>query len=167
MKTLVSAFVIFAAMLLSSCEPSGRAKGEMEKFSGTPTPAITPTPEQTPILASDIVQVDTSLDGDVLTVNNETKKSLNCNKYNQVAINADASVVSIKGVCQKITVNADRNHIAANAAMEFAFNGTGNQVTYSQFGNGKQPIVTQNQGGNTVYFVSIENLKLERKNGDY
>lgn len=144
--------ITFFLALLTACGPSGIAKEEMEKFSGTPTPSITPTPEQTPTPADAIVQVDTSLDGPILTVNNEPKKSLNCDKYNQVAINADRSVVTLKGTCMKVTINGDGNQITAEAAMEFAFNGTGNSVTYSKFPNGKQPIVTQNQDGNTAEF---------------
>jgi hypothetical protein len=124
----------------------------MEKFNGTPTPSITPTPEQTPIPAGDIVQVDTSQDGPILTVNNEPKKTLKCDKYNQVAVNASGSVVTITGACMKVTVNGDGNQITAEATMQFAFNGSGNNATYSKFANGKQPIVTQNQDGNTAEF---------------
>jgi len=71
----------------------------------------------------------------------------------------DASVVSIKGVCQKVTVNGDRNQVTAEAAMEFAFNGTENSVSYSKFANGKQPIVTDDQANNTVDFAAGQEQK--------
>ena len=156
---LVVSLIVFAGLVLSCDFRSGIAKEEMEKFSGTPTPSITPTPEQTPIPGSAIVQADTSLDGPVLTVNDVGQKTLNCTKYNLVSINVDASVVSIKGVCQKVTVNGDRNQVTAEAAIEFAFNGTGNSVTYSKFANGKQPIVTDNQASNTVDFAAAQEQK--------
>ncbi|HEV7699393.1 MAG TPA: DUF3060 domain-containing protein [Pyrinomonadaceae bacterium] len=159
MKNLSIIFLVVTVTILSACEPSGTAKKEMEKFSGTPTPMITPTPEQTPIPAGDILAVDTELDGDILTVNREPKKTLNCTKYNLVAINADASVVTINGACQKVTVNGDNNQITVDAAKEFAFNGSGNNVTYSRFVNGKQPIVTQNQPGNEVGFMRLDDQK--------
>lgn len=155
MKTFALLLTLSIA-LFTACGPSGIAKQEMEKFSGTPMPSITPTPEQSPIPPGDIVQVDTSQDGPILTVNNEPKKALNCDHYNQVAINADNSTVTIKGACMKVTVNGDGNQITAEAALEFAFNGSGNTVKFSKFSNGKQPTVTQNQGGNTVEFSRNE-----------
>jgi len=154
MKVLVICVAIFAGSALTGCGPSGIAKEEMDKFSGTPTPSITPTPEETPIPAALIAQVDTSLDGPVLTVNDERQKILSCTKYNSVSINSDASKVTIKGICQKVVINGDRNQVTADAAMEFAFNGTGNTVTYSRFANGKQPIITENQPGNTAEFAA-------------
>ena len=156
---LVLSLTVLTALLLSCDFRSGIAKEEMEKFSGTPMPSITPTPEQTPIPASAVIQADTSLDGPVLTVNDVGQKALNCTKYNLVSINVDASAVSIKGVCQKVTVNGDKNQVTAEAAMEFAFNGTGNSVTYSKFANGKQPIVTDNQASNTVEFAAGQEQK--------
>lgn len=151
---LVLSLTVLTGLLLSCDFRSGIAKEEMEKFSGTPTPSITPTPEQTPIPADAIVQADTSLDGPVLTANDVGQKSLNCTKYNLVSINVDGSVIAIKGVCQKVTVNGDRNQVTAEAAMEFAFNGTGNSVKFSKFANGKQPIITDNQASNTVEFAA-------------
>jgi len=155
---LLTACLIFIA-LVTACEPSGIAKEEMEKFSGTPTPTLAPTPEQTPIPAADTVQVDTSLDGEILTVNAERQKSLNCVKYNQVMINSDASTVTIKGACQRVVVNGDRNQITADASSSFEFNGGGNTVTYSRFVNGKQPLVSNNDGDNDVSFVSAADAK--------
>ena len=146
---VVLIFVGVAVLLISfGSDPSKNAA----QFS-TPTPTITPTPEQTPIPAADIVQVDTSQDGPILTVDAEAKKSLNCDKYNQVAINASGSTVTIKGACAKITINGDGNQITADAAAEFALNGGSNKVSYSRFENGKRPIVTENQAGNTADFV--------------
>ena len=151
MKVLLITSLILSAVFLLACEPSGRGKDEMEKFSGTPTPTIAPAPTEEPIDQADVVQVDTSLDGDNLSVNaGEQKKTLDCTKYNNVMINTDAAVVTIKGACRKLTINGDRNQVTADAVMEMAFNGTANTVTYSRFPNGKRPLVTQNSAGNTV-----------------
>jgi hypothetical protein len=150
MKYILPIFALSVAML-AACQPSGTAKNEMEKFSGTPTPYPSPTPLATPIDPADIVQVDTSLDGDILTVNGDgLKKTLDCTKYNHVMINGNASVVTIKGACRKLTVNGDGTQITADAVMEFVFNGTDNKATYSRFPNGKRPTVTENQQGNVV-----------------
>lgn len=155
MKALLIISLTFSAALLIACEPSGRAKQEMDKFSGTPTPLPTALPTETPIDPADIVQVDTSLDGDNLSVNaGEQKKTLDCNKFNNVMINADASVITIKGACRKLTINGDGNQVTADAIAEMAFNGTSNTVNYSRFPNGKPPLVTQNTSGNTVEHVA-------------
>lgn len=152
MKIALLTFLIMA-LALTACGPSGTAQKEMEKFSGTPTPTFAPTPEQTPVPLSDIVNVDTSQDGPILSVNGEPTKTLNCDKYNQVSINGDNSVVTLKGACLRVTVNGDGNKITAEAADLFVFNGTGNRATYSRFINGIKPLVTDNQSGNEVSFV--------------
>lgn len=150
-KLLIVAFVLSIAVL-SSCDlRSGRAKEEMEKFSGTPTPMITQAPEPTPVDPADVINVDTSVVGDTISVNGyELKKSIACAKFNPVTINGSKSVVTIKGVCQRITINGDGNQITVDAATQFIFNGTNNSVTFSKYPNGKRPIVTENQPGNTI-----------------
>jgi hypothetical protein len=127
----------------------------MEKFSGTPTPALSPVPTEAPIDPADVVQVDTSLDGDNLSVNsNEPKKSLSCTKYNNVMINSDSAVVTIKGACRRLTINGDGNKVTADAVAEIALNGKGNDITYSRFANGKRPVSISGLNGNTLEKVS-------------
>jgi len=162
MKILLLSLTIFLIVTLTACQPSGTAKNEMEKFSGTPTPypSFSPTPEETPINPADIVQVDTSLDGDVLTVNGDgLKKTVDCKKYDQVMINGNSITATIKGACRRITVNGDGNQVTADAVMELVFNGTENKITYSHFPNGKRPSVTENQKGNVIEQVPAETSK--------
>jgi hypothetical protein len=136
----------------------------MEKFSGTPTPTISPVPTPTPIDPADVVAVDTSQDGDILTVNGQKqKKSITCKKYDQVMINGNGSVVSVTGVCRQIIINGDDNEVTADAAAEFVFNGSGNALKFARFANGKQPIISQNQAGNVVEKIAYQPYKNQNK----
>ena len=152
MKTLLTAISLISIAITASCDMrSGTAKEEMDKFSGTPTPSITPAPTATPVDPADAVAVDTSLEGETLTVNGpQQKQTLKCIKYDRVMINGSGSVVNISGVCRQVMVNGNENQITADAAAEFVFNGTENSLIYMRFPNGKQPTITQNQPGNTV-----------------
>jgi hypothetical protein len=123
----------------------------MEKFSGTPTPTITPPPTPTPVDPADSVTVDTSQEGDRLTVNGQNqKKTVTCKKFDRVMINGSQSVVTIDGVCRQIMINGDGNQVTADAAAEFVFNGTSNSLTFKRYANGKQPVVNENQPGNVI-----------------
>lgn len=134
-----------------ACEPSGIAKKEMERFSGTPTPTILPPPTPLPIDPAHIVQIDTAIESEPLGVNGyQQRQAITCTKYNNVKINGSESTLTIKGVCKQVMVNGDRNKIAADAASEYVFNGTANELTYSRFVNGRWPSVIENLRGNTV-----------------
>ena len=133
---------------------SGTAREEMEKFSGTPTPTIAPAPVVTPVDAGEIIQVDTNQDGGILTVNGHMQKqTVNCAKYDRVYVNGSGTTAIIKGACRQIMINGDKDQITADAATEFVFNGTGNEVTYMRFVNGKQPSIVENMAGNDVQKV--------------
>ena len=166
MKLLLTILCLWSIALLTSCDMrSGTAKQEMDKFSGTrtPTPTVSPTPEATPIDPADIVQVDTTLDGDILTVNSgEQKKTLTCKKFDRVMINATGSIVTINGACRQIIVNGNENQVTADAAMEFIFNGSGNSVKYARFVNGKRSTVTDNRSGNDVEKIAQQPQKSDR-----
>jgi hypothetical protein len=161
MKTLLTAVSLVLIAMFASCDMrSGTAKEEMEKFSGSPTPTISPTPTPTPINPADIVQVDTNQEGDTLTVNGtKQNKTVPCKKFDQVMINASASTVTVTGVCRQIMVNGSGNQITADAAMDFTFNGTDNTLKYARYANGKQPLITQNQAGNTVDKIAFDPTK--------
>jgi hypothetical protein len=152
MKTLLTAVSLVLIAMLASCDMrSGTAKEEMEKFSGSPTPTVSPVPTPTPIDPADIVKVDTDQQGDTLTVNGtKQNKTVPCKKFDQIMINASGSAVTITGVCRQIMVNGNGNQITADAAMDFTFNGTDNTLKYARFVNGKQPLITENQAGNTI-----------------
>lgn len=160
MKVLICSLFLLSVTIFASCDMrSETAKKEMEKFSGTPTPPIAkPTPE-IPVDPADVVQVDTTLDGDTISLNLPADAKLaDCKKYNRVRVNGDGNTFNIKGVCREIMINGDRNQITADTAMEFAFNGSGNTVHYSRFPNGKRPTVTDNQSDNTVEKVSADTV---------
>jgi hypothetical protein len=158
MKLLLSAVITVSIAVIASCDMrSGTAKEEMEKFSGTPTPTISPTATPTPIDPGDIVQVDTSVEGDVLSVNGQAQKTtLKCDKFNRVMINSNVSTINITGACSQIMVNGSGNQITADAASEFVFNGADNSLKYARFANGKQPFVTDNQSANKVEKIPFE-----------
>jgi Protein of unknown function (DUF3060). len=161
MKTLLTTVLLVSIAMSASCDMrSGTAKEEMEKFSGSPTPTISPTPTPTPINPADIVQVDTNQEGETLTVNGtKQNKTLVCEKFDQVMINASGSTVTITGVCRQIMVNGNGNQITADAAMDFTFNGSDNTLKYARYVNGRQPLITENQAGNTVDKIAFEPTK--------
>lgn len=148
MKKLVLIVMLSA---LCGCDiQSGIAKKSVEKYMPTPTPTVVPTPPEEPIDPADIVNVDTSQQDPLISVNGpEVTKPFNCNRYNRLMVNVSNKKVTIRGACSQIMVNGDGNEIAAEGTMEFVFNGSGNKATYSKFPNGKRPRVTDN-GGNLV-----------------
>jgi hypothetical protein len=158
MKPLITAIILLSIAMVASCDMrSGTAKEEMDKFSGSPTPTISPIGTSTPVDPADIVQVDTTIQGDILTVNGyKQNKGVSCKKFDQVMVNGSGSVVQVSGACHQIIVNGDSNQITADAAMEFVFNGTDNSLKYARFANGKQPVVTENQSGNIVEKIAFE-----------
>ncbi|MEO7660253.1 MAG: DUF3060 domain-containing protein [Pyrinomonadaceae bacterium] len=151
-STIFKIFLVPAIAIFVSCDlRSETAKREMEKFTSSPTPPILPTPTTTPIAPEDFVEVDVSVEGDMISINgHEQKTTSNCPKYNRLFVNGDDNNVTIKGVCQQIMINGDKNQITVDASMAFVFNGSENIVRYSRFANGKQPSVIQNREGNIV-----------------
>jgi hypothetical protein len=129
----------------------------MEKFSGSPTPSVSPTSTPTSIDPADIVQVDTSPDGKTLTVDGHMqKRTVDCKGFDRVMINGNGSAVTVTGACRQIMVNGNGNQITADAASEFVFNGTGNSMKYARFVNGKQPLVIENRSGNIIEKTAFE-----------
>ena len=126
----------------------------MEKYVTTPTPQATVTPEP-PIDPADVVTSDITQDGPKITVKKITDNTaLNCDKYNRVAINVDDKSFVVKGVCNELMVNGDRNRITIAAASTIVLNGNANTVQYSKYANGKRPFVKDNGGTNTVEKVA-------------
>ena len=167
MKPLHTAVLLLLIATEGACDfRSGTAKEEMDKFSGTPTPTITPAPTPEPVDPADVVQVDTSLEGDLLTVNNSTpNKTVTCKKFDQVMVNCSGSEVTINGACRQIMVNGSSNQIKADAAMEFVLNGSGNTLRYSRVVNGKRPTVAENQAGNNIEKTAYEPGKNSKATG--
>ena len=154
-ETVVLVLVI---MILASCDlRSGIAKEEAEKFNGAPTPSVSPTPTATPIDPADIVQVDTSQNGENVIFNQrQLNKPVTCIKYDDVNINIDSGTVTVKGVCRQITINGDDNKVTADAATRFVINGLGNNIGYLKYPNGQRPWVTDNGDGNIIEKISAD-----------
>ena len=160
-RTFVETIVLtLAIIILASCDfRSGIAKEEGEKFNGTPTPTVAPTPTAVPIDPADIVQVDTSQNGDDLVINaSKQNKTAACLKYNLVNVNIDSATVTITGACQQVTINGDNNKVTADATMRFVVNGDGNTVGYLKFPNGQRPSVKDNGSGNVIEKTSASAL---------
>lgn len=160
MKYLKLILLVLAFSTLVSCDlRSETAKNDMKKYESSPTPPIIAAPTSTPIDPKDSVTVDTSQDGDQLSVNGyELTKTTACTKFNSVKINGDDHLVTIKGACKQVMINGDRNKVTADASVEFVLNGTENVINYTKFANGKAPIVTENQPGNTIEKMSAETM---------
>lgn len=152
MKILVALFCLLLLITLAGCDMrSETAKREMEKFSGTPTPAISPAPTEAPIDPSEVVQADVNQQGEPINVSGyDQKKSIACTKLNPVTVNGGRSVITIKGPCRHIMVNGDGNRITLDAAIAIVLNGDKNTVQYARYVNGKRPLLTVNAPGNTI-----------------
>src|SRR5688500_310526 len=99
--TILAATVI--ATLISCDAQSGITKKSLEKYQPTPIPSISPTPTEIPIDSADVVAVDTSVQGDTISINGpDEKKNLACTKFNRVMINVSNTVITIKGACRQI-----------------------------------------------------------------
>ncbi len=151
MKALIATFLMLLTVIAACDLRSETAKREMENFSGTPTPSISPTPNEVPIDPADVVQVDTSLEGKAIGVYGDgIKRTIACTQLNRVMVNGNRSVISIKGACRQIMINGDGNQITSDAVMEFVINGGENTVKYSRYVNGKRPVVKENAAGNDI-----------------
>ena len=149
---------MFAAMLLSSCDVrSDTAKREMEKFTSSPTPPISAMPTPSPVDPADTVAADTSTESGSIPIDGYKKRtSVTCTKFDRVRVNGDENEVTVKGICRQIMINGDSNKVTIDAAIEFVFNGTENEVQYTRYLNGKQPVVTENRPGNIVQKASAK-----------
>jgi hypothetical protein len=149
MKILLVIFAVISLSILASCDvQSGIARKGVEKYIPTPTPSISPTPTEVPIDPADVLQVDTSVQGPLISINEKQKRSTVCDKYNRVMVNSSDNVVTIKRACSQVTINGDRNDVTVEAATEIVFNGSENKVRYSRYANGKRPLITDNKTGN-------------------
>jgi len=155
MRILLPAFCILLVAFSASCDfRSGIAKDNMDKYTTRPTPAPSP-PVEAPIDAGDIVEVDTKLESDPVSINGRDQtKTGACTKFNRMTVNGSGNTVTIKGPCRQIMVNGDENTVTADAAMEFVLNGTGNTIRYSRYVNGKRPSVRENRAGNVIEKIS-------------
>src|SRR5688572_11274977 len=151
MRNQLIAFAVLSVSIFVSCDAqSDMAKKGVEKYVTTPTPGVTPTPEE-PIDPADVVQASSTERGPVITVNREQDKlNLACDKYNRVMINGSGHVVTIRGVCSQIMLNGHNHDVTVDAVTEIVFNGNDNKVRYSRYANGKRPIVTKNSKGDNL-----------------
>lgn len=156
--------LLIAVLLLpfSACDvQSEMAKKSVEKYTATPSPSASIVPEE-PIDPADVITVDLSQQqGPKIIVNTTFKKTvLDCNKYNRVSVNGDAWEVTIRGACEQIVINGDRNRVAVNATSEIMFNGAGNSIQYTKYINGRRPFVSDNGPDNLVEKVAaVQNVK--------
>ena len=161
MKYPLITIALVAALSVSSCDvQSGITQKSLEKYQPTPTPERIAQPSEQPIDPKDVMNIDVSVDGPILSVNAETdKKNLNCDKYNRVTINASDQEITIKGGCSKIVVNGRGNRIKAEGATEFVTYGQNNTIEYSKYVSGKRPVLTDSNGTNTVSKVDAAQSK--------
>ena len=153
---LTTAFAL--CICLTGCDvQSGITQKSLEKYQPTPTPERIATPEEEPIDPADVLNVDVTLDGPTLSVNQETdKKNLNCDKYNRVTVNADEQKVKIAGGCRRIVVNGRGNEIDATGATEIITYGQNNTIRYTKYVSGKKPMITDTSGTNTIEKVTTD-----------
>lgn len=160
MRILVTLSCLLLAAAFAGCDMrSGTAKWEMEKFSGTPTPPISPAPTELPIDPSEVVQVDLNLEGEKVNVNGyDQKKTVACTKLNGVMVSGGRNVITIKGPCRQIMINGDANQVTSDAAIEIVLNGTKNTIKYSRYVNGRRPMIKENGAGNNIEKVAASGV---------
>lgn len=151
MKSFAFFAMLFIGLLFGGCDvQSGITKKSVEKYAPTPTPEKTAAVVEQ-IDPNDVVTVDTSLDGPKLLINRDADKTtVDCNKYNRVAVNVDSKEITVKGACKQLMINGDRNRVVAVAVTEIVLNGGENEVQYSKYANGKKPLITDSGSGNTI-----------------
>ena len=161
MKFLLTIFAVISIATFASCDAqSGIAKKSVEDYQPTPTPTFSPAPTEPPIDPADAVTVDTSVQGDTLTVDGPNeKKSVTCSKFNRVMVNSNDNVVTIKGACKQLMINGNRNDVTAEAIVDIVVNGSENNVKYSRYANAKRPVVKENSTGNTIEKVAAPAAK--------
>jgi hypothetical protein len=150
---LALSLFLVTVLVASACDvQSGMSRKSVEKYLPSPTPTFAPTPTPEPIDPADILTVDTSVaDGRMIEINvYDQKRSAKCDRYNRVQLNGDGNTVDLKGGCQQVMINGDRNKVIAEASMEYVLNGQNNTVTYTKFANGKRPTITDNGQGNVI-----------------
>lgn len=148
----VLAIVCILVLAIASCDLRNEtAKRSMERFASSPTPQFSPAPTESPIDPLDVVNVDTSVEGNPIYIDGpDLRRTVNCSKFNSVKINGNRNTVAIAGACKQVMINGDGNRITADAATEYVFNGTENVLKYSRFVNGQRPVITENRGGNQI-----------------
>lgn len=158
MKILLTILAVILLSTLTSCDvQSGITKKSVEEYQPTPLPSVAPTPVETPIDPADVVEVDIAQQGDLISLNEpKMKKTVTCDKYNQVMLNDSDGVITIKGACRQIMINGNRNDVTAEAVMSVVFNGEENKVKYSRYANGKRPVITNNKPGNITEKIVAE-----------
>lgn len=151
MRVLLTLSCLLLWSAFAGCDMrSDTAKSEMEKFSGTPTPTISPVPTEPPIDPADVVKVDIDQKGEAVSVNgDDQKKSVSCKKFSDAEINGYRNVITIKGPCRQIIINGESNRVYIDAAMTIMVNGDTNTIIYSRYVNGKRPIIKDNASGNS------------------
>ena len=159
---LTTAFAL--CIFVTGCDvQSGITQKSLEKYQPTPTPERIATPPEEPIDPADVLNVDVTLDGPTLSVNQDTdKKNLNCDKYNRVTVNASDQKVKITGACSKIVVNGRGNEIDAAGATEIIAYGQNNTIRYTKFVSGKRPTITDTSGTNTIEKVTAADPKAKK-----
>lgn len=152
MRNFIISLALVSVSLAVSCDvQSGITKKSVEEFQPTPTPVVAPVLEHPPVNPAEVVQVDATLQGDIISVNKDgEKKTIACDKYNQVMINSSETVVTITGGCRQLMINGNDNDVTAEAVMTVFFNGERNKFKYAKYGNGKRPVVTNNKLGNSI-----------------
>lgn len=157
----VALISIAACLFAASCNvQSGITQKSLEKYQPTPTPEKIVLPTEEPIDPADVMNVDISVDGPTLSVNSETdKKTLNCEKYNRVTINASDQDVTIKGGCSRIVVNGSGNRVSAEGATEIVAYGQDNKIEYTKYVTGKRPNITDSNGTNSITKVKASEAK--------
>jgi hypothetical protein len=154
----IFAITCISLFAITSCDLRNEtAKRSMERFASTPTPQFSPAPSESPIDPLDVVNVETSVEGEPIYIDGpDLKRTVNCSKFNSVKINGNKNTVTIAGVCKQVMINGDSNRVTADASTEYVFNGTENVLKYSRFANGKRPVITENRGGNEIEKIAAE-----------
>jgi hypothetical protein len=86
---------------------------------------------------------------DIVINGHEMRKTVNCNG-NNVVVDANDSVLTLRGKCNEVKVNGSTNSITIDEVASIVLESADNTVRWKKAAKGDKPSVTDRSTGNTV-----------------
>jgi len=87
--------------------------------------------------------------GDIVIAGHDLKKTVDCTG-NDVVVDANDSVITIRGECKELRVNGSTNTITVNIVASIVLNSADNTVRWKKAAKGEKPTVVNRSTGNKV-----------------
>src|SRR5262245_26499038 len=86
---------------------------------------------------------------DIVVSGHDLRKTIDC-KGNNVIVDANDSIITIRGECNELRVNGSTNTISVNVVASIVLNSADNTVRWKKAANGTKPKVVDKSSGNKV-----------------